>query len=72
MREHGRLHGPLERWSTPIQLSDPELPVAEAEPPPRGNLLRRVLAYALSRSASEGMLALRGVLLATILVPIVG
>ncbi len=69
MREHGRLHDPLNGWSIPIQLSDPELPVAEAEPPPRGHLLRRVLAYAVSRSASEGMLAVRGVLLATLLGP---
>ena len=73
--EHGRLHGPLQR-SIPIQqipsgpvLSDPELPVAEADPPQDGRLLRRVAAYAVSRGASEGLLAVRGVLLATLLGP---
>jgi hypothetical protein len=66
---------PLQR-SIPIQqipsgpvLSDPELPVAEADPPQDGRLLRRVAAYAVSRGASEGLLAVRGVLLATLLGP---
>jgi O-antigen/teichoic acid export membrane protein len=57
-------------------LTDPELPLAEADPPvpadsarPEKALLRRVAGYAVSRGASEGLLALRGVLLATVLGP---
>jgi O-antigen/teichoic acid export membrane protein len=66
---------PLQR-SIPIQqipsgpvLGDPEAPIAEADPPQEGRMLRRVAAYAVSRGASEGMLAVRGVLLATLLGP---
>ncbi|MBA3496965.1 MAG: hypothetical protein H0T86_07660 [Gemmatimonadales bacterium] len=56
--------------ATEVPLAGAALPAppAIAEPASRG-LLRRVVAYALSRGATEGLLAVRGILLAALLGP---
>jgi O-antigen/teichoic acid export membrane protein len=50
-------------------MTAPELPLSVAGKTPTAPLLHRLLGYALSRGASEAMLAVRGVLLAILLGP---